>query len=824
MKQSLLSYLYDNLKLSFLSAIPAGLMDRIYLEEPLGVLGKTAKFLRLRALYVVFLGLLAVDLVTSGITALTYAVRSLFVSEDSQENRLSTQKRYATVFGCSLYALLASISLIGFVFPKLIIFYFTPERKQIGVSAGGGHSHADDAQLAQPEDEHELQELIQEAIREGRPIMPLGAGRSQGQQFLPPGRDGKKPLVIDLQRMNGIEINSADQTATVEAGVLWADLQREANKRRMAVKVMQASNIFSVGGSIGTNIHGWDYHTGMLSNAIVSMDIITVDGQLKTIAADDENEENRQLFHHITGGLGLFGVVYRVKMKLAPNEKLVRRSEDVTPENYLNFFNANLRDNNDVKLHLYRLSLDPNNLLGRGFTETYEATDHRPVITPNFHVEAPQGTRFQRIMVNLARRFGWMRRLWWNGERQDFMDQHPVATTNEIMQAPINAMFNQSVSESEWLQEFFLPGEELASFLSEFGQLMMDNQVSLLNATVRFVKQNADSPMSYAADGDRFAVVICFNQSLAPSQLIAAKKWLREAQHLAVSKGGSYYLPYQHVSSPSDFNESFPQAQAAQAFKEQIDPQQLFTSGLHQKYMNAVPERNYAKEVLTNPEKRRAFEGFLKNILMRVDVKKLYPLLDDILTYNDTHAEIYSELCARLPEIMPSAIGDLQNKLSSLAAIKRELGEQARSLLPEDLETIHGIVEIGSPGRYITGFKQHYHVTGDTVSINESHGFGDYIDAGTLHPYDKAVKLDYQNMDLSMLGDNSAQLITCYVGLHHFPEMTWPTWRISCLMPSMAYHCKTKCKRYVIFNPWHTGYLNWKNMALLMPLMAQMLA
>ena len=770
MKQSLPSYIYDNLKLSYLSAIPAGLIDEIYLEEPRGLLGKTAKILRLRALYVVFLGLLAIDLVTSGLTALTYALRSLLASEDTQDNLLSIQKRYATVFGRSLYALLASLSLIGFVFPKLIIFYFTPERKKIGVSAGGGHAHAKDAELAQPENKEQLQELIRNAISEKRAIIPMGAGRSQGQQFLPPNSNGKKPLVIDLQRMKTIQINAEDQTATVEAGVLWSELQCQANAHSLAVKVMQASNIFSVGGSIGTNIHGWDYHTGMLSNAIVSMDIITTDGEMKTISPNDTNQENHKLFHHITGGLGLFGVVYQVTIKLAPNENLKRCSKDVIPKKYVNFFENHLKNNDQVKLHLYRLSLDPDNLLGQGFTETYLATDNISVKTPNFHVEPPQGTRFQRVMLNLARRFGWIRRLWWNDERQNFLNQKPVSTTNEIMQAPINAMFNASISESEWLQEFFLPGDKLDSFLKEFGQLLMKNKVTLLNATVRFVKQNDQSPMSYAFDGDRFAVVICFNQSLAPSQLIAAKKWLREAQHLAVSNGGTYYLPYQHVSSPDDFNQAYPRAKNAENYKKEIDPNQLFISGFQQKYMNPSSECDHTKDVIKHSIESEAFEGFLKHILMRVDAKKLYSLLKDIITYSDTHAEIYDALCARLPEIMPDILSDFRHKLTSLEAIKRQLGEQARSLLPKNLKTIHGIVEIGSPGRYITAFKQHYTVTGRMVSVNESHGISDYVDSGSLHPYDVAIKLDYQKLNLSALDDNSAQLITCYVGLHHFPE------------------------------------------------------
>lgn len=59
-----------------------------------------------------------------------------------------------------------------------------------------------------------------------------------------------------------------------------------------------------------------------------------------------------------------------------------------------------------------------------------------------------------RIMVNVARRSGYVRQKYWESERHRLLNNETQMTTNEIMQPPINAMFNNSVSESEWLQEF----------------------------------------------------------------------------------------------------------------------------------------------------------------------------------------------------------------------------------------------------------------------------------------------------------------------------------------------------------------------------------
>ena len=462
-----------------------------------------------------------------------------------------------------------------------------------------------------------------------------------------------------------------------------------------------------------------------------------------------------------------------VKIQLTDNELLIEKGTKVTPRDYPAYFHDEVQTNSRIKMHLYRLSLDPKHLLSSGIAVSYvKESDAAPVITPHLSVEESTGTRFNRIMINLARRAGWVRKLYWTGESNRLMANDSKAiTTNEIMQPAINAMFNPSVSEAEWLQEYFLPGDKLEGFLNKLGTLLMDNHVPLLNASVRFVKQHDKSPLSYAHDGDRFAVVLCFNQSLQESHLITAKKWLRQAQHLAILNGGTYYLPYQHVSSPEDFNEAYPHAKDAQKFKEEIDPNHVFTSGFHQKYLAPQsPIKNHFKTIMADAQTKKEFEGFLNHVLQRVDSNTFYALLEDIMKYNDSHEEIYNELCKRLPEIMPSTWGSLRRILDSLSAIKRDLGEQAHELLPQETKTINGFVEIGYPGRFVGGFKQQYNVTGNIAAVYEGKSITDYIQTGFPRPFNQFKTLDYSKPNLHGIADKSADVITCYVGLHHFPE------------------------------------------------------
>jgi FAD/FMN-containing dehydrogenase/SAM-dependent methyltransferase len=762
---SLFQTLRDSLpQLGRFTARPASMIDQSYLEEPRGFLAKSYNFLKIRLIYsLLFLPLAIVDLGVSFVVGLCYALSSFFTSDAQQAHRIEQQKKYATIFSKNFYALLASV--FGLISPKLIAFYFTPERKRpSGVHAGGGYHHHPDALISEPQDIEELRNAVKQAATEGYKIMPIGAGRSQGKQFLP---DGTKAMVIDLNHFNSVEIHVEEKVAIVGAGARWSDIQLKADPLKLALKVMQASNVFSVGGSIGTNIHGWDHIDGVLSNTILSMDVMSAEGVITTITPEDK------LFHLITGGLGLYGIIVSVKLSLTDNEPLLEKGTDVAPQEYVNYFHSTVQSNPNTRMHLYRLSLDPSNLLGNGVAVSFDLAtqDAKPMITEHLSVEENTGTRFNRVMINLARRLEWVRRKYWNDERRRLLTNDGVTmTTNEVMQPVINAMFNPSISEAEWLQEYFIPGDQLDKFLAELGKLLMDNQVVLLNASVRFVRQHSASPLSYAEKGDRFAVVLCFNQSLQETRLIEAKKWLRESQKLTIKHGGSYYLPYQHVSSPEDFKASYPRYEEAQCAKADVDPTGLFTSGFYDKYLARKSTKiNHFKEIMATDASKKEFAGFLNIVLKRVDSDKFFTLLEDILKYNDSHEEIYQELCKRLPEIMPSTFGGLGRILDSLSAIKEDLTTQAQELLPQDLKVINGLVEIGYPGRFVAGFHKHYEVRGKIVAMYEGPSLTDYIQTGFPRPYDQFEKIDYQKPNLANLADNSADVITCYVGLHHFP-------------------------------------------------------
>src|SRR5579872_279851 len=78
---------------------------------------------------------------------------------------------------------------------------------------------------------------------------------------------------------------------------------------------MQGPNVFTVGGSISVNAHGWDMRHGPVAASVEWFSILLADGSVKRCS----RTENPELFHLVLGGYGLFGVILNVGLHVTDN-------------------------------------------------------------------------------------------------------------------------------------------------------------------------------------------------------------------------------------------------------------------------------------------------------------------------------------------------------------------------------------------------------------------------------------------------------------------------------------------------------------------------
>ena len=121
-------------------------------------------------------------------------------------------------------------------------------------------------------------------------------------------------IMIDLSGMNAVHVDPKTRRARVQGGATWGDFDREAQVHGLATPggVVSATGVagLSLAGGLGW-LRG---KHGLSLDNIISVDIVTADGVLRT-ASEDENAE---LFWGIRGGGGNFGVITSFEFQVHP--------------------------------------------------------------------------------------------------------------------------------------------------------------------------------------------------------------------------------------------------------------------------------------------------------------------------------------------------------------------------------------------------------------------------------------------------------------------------------------------------------------------------
>ncbi len=121
-------------------------------------------------------------------------------------------------------------------------------------------------------------------------------------------------IVIDLSAMNGVRVDVAGRTVRAGGGCLLGDVDRETQAFGLAAPL----GLVSLTGIAGLTLCGglgWLRRKhGMACDALVSVDIVTADGNLVTASKDD----NADLFWAVRGGGGNFGVVTSFEYQIYP--------------------------------------------------------------------------------------------------------------------------------------------------------------------------------------------------------------------------------------------------------------------------------------------------------------------------------------------------------------------------------------------------------------------------------------------------------------------------------------------------------------------------
>ncbi|MGY1708363.1 FAD-binding oxidoreductase [Geodermatophilus sp. SYSU D00758] len=165
------------------------------------------------------------------------------------------------------------------------------------------------AAIARCLDVADVQRAVGFARDEGLLLSVRGGGHSA------PGygtNDGG--LVIDLSLLKAVTVDPDTRSVQVGGGVLWRELDEETQRAGLATTGGTVSNTGVAGLTLGGGL-GWlmGKH-GLAVDNLLSAEVVTADGELRTVDADREPD----LFWALRGGGGNFGVVPSLRFRLHP--------------------------------------------------------------------------------------------------------------------------------------------------------------------------------------------------------------------------------------------------------------------------------------------------------------------------------------------------------------------------------------------------------------------------------------------------------------------------------------------------------------------------
>ena len=372
-------------------------------------------------------------------------------------------------------------------------------------------------------------EEVQEAIRRSSGPLSVGGGRfSMGGQTATPGG-----LQIDMRQMNQVvRFAPMEKTIRVQAGIRWCDLQRFLDPHDLSVRIMQTYANFTVGGSLGVNVHGRYIGQGPLILSVRAIGIVLANGEY----LEATPEHNAEIFYGAIGGYGGLGVVVEAELALADNDRVERTNVKFQTSEYLEYFRQKVRDNPDATFHNGDL-YPPHYRKVRAVT--WSRTD-RGVTEPN---------RLQPIRKHflLEKYFFWAftETPFGTWRREHMVD--PLLFRKKIVHWR-NFEAGYDVAELEpysrknstyVLQEYFVPVDRIEEFVASAGEVLRRYQVNVVNISIRHALPDSGSLLAWARE-EVFAFVLYYKQRTRDSARNRVAIWTRELVQRAIDLGGAY--------------------------------------------------------------------------------------------------------------------------------------------------------------------------------------------------------------------------------------------------------------------------------------------
>ena len=165
------------------------------------------------------------------------------------------------------------------------------------------------ALIAQCESVADVQAALAHARANGLEVAIRSGGHSVAGASTADGA-----LVVDMRRMNHVEVDPKARTATVGGGATWSAFDRATQPHGLATTGGRVSSTGVAGLTLGGGSGWFEREWGLACDNLLEVELVTADGRVVTA----NEEENSELFWALHGGSGNFGIATKLVFRLHP--------------------------------------------------------------------------------------------------------------------------------------------------------------------------------------------------------------------------------------------------------------------------------------------------------------------------------------------------------------------------------------------------------------------------------------------------------------------------------------------------------------------------
>lgn len=435
---------------------------------------------------------------------------------------------------------------------------------------GWGRTAPSTARVSEPRSVDDVRAAVRAAGPRG--IIARGLGRSYGDPAQNAGG-----MVLDMTGMARVHsIDTDTGRVVVDAGISLDTLMRRALPFGLWLPVLPGTRQVTVGGAIGADIHGKAHHVvGSFGNHVVSFDLVTADGAVRTLTPDGEDAE---LFWATVGGMGLTGVIVTATLALHHVETAYF---SVDTEQIDNLADLMTRQSTDDEKYAESVSWFDAVTTGEHFGRGLLMRANHATLA-----ELPAKLRRDPLKFDAPQLLtvpdlfppGLLNRLTGKLFSEVWYRKSPTRSgaiqniTQFLHPLDIIGEWNRGYGPRGFLQyQFVVPLERGDVIRTALERMTAAGQVSALNVLKRFGEGNR-APMSFPKPGWTLCVDIPVGPGLG--------ELCDELDRIVLDAGGRHYLAKESRTSPEAIRRGYPRLDEWRKVRDAVDPQGIFTSDM----------------------------------------------------------------------------------------------------------------------------------------------------------------------------------------------------------------------------------------------------